>query len=53
MFQSASLSVQIGPIAGHADGLLAMTILFGVVAVYALGPSIAAEIVRHIAKRWE
>jgi hypothetical protein len=53
MDKFASLTVQIGPFAGHAEGAFAMALLFGVFAVYVLGPAIAAELVRRLARRWE
>ena len=42
------LSVQFGPINGHAD-----LVILAIVATWMLAAPIVAEIVRRIAKRWD
>ncbi len=52
MFEiSDSLTVQLGPIAGHAEGPLAIVTLLAMVALYVFGTAVAGELVRRLSKR--
>jgi hypothetical protein len=46
-----TLTFQLGPITGHAQGGLAVVILLGITLVYVLGPAIVSELVRRISAR--
>jgi hypothetical protein len=46
-----SLTVQLGPIAGRADGPLAIVTLLAMIALYVFGAPVAGELVRRLSKR--
>jgi hypothetical protein len=46
-----TLTIQAGPIAGHADGPVAIAALLAIILVYVFGAAVANELVRRISER--